>query len=64
MDDDRSMVIWFRDGNTAYFTQVTEFLESKGEVSFSYFGKETQVHRNAIFNREVIAGYALEVVDV
>ena len=58
-EDEQTLVIWFRDGGTAYFSKVTALLESQHEVGFRYFGKETQTSRDAIFNRDVIAGYAV-----
>lgn len=62
-DNGRTLVIWFKNAETAYFSGVTGFSQGTIEIGFSYFGKETQVQRNAIFNRETIAGYALEVDD-
>lgn len=59
MPKEKTLVIWFRNGETAYFSGVTAFAEADGEIAFRYFGKETQVSRYAIFSRDVIAGYAV-----
>ncbi len=55
----KTLVIWFANGETAYFSEVTALLESDSTLGFRYFGKETQVSRDAIFERAVIAGYAV-----
>ena len=63
----KSLVIWFKDGKTAYFEQVTNFVEFCSDfkadvayIKFSYFGVTSQVKRAAQFNLNQIAGYAIE----
>ncbi len=58
-DRKKTLVLWFANGETAYFTDVSALLESEGSIGFRYFGKETQTTRDAVFNRDVLAGYAV-----
>ena len=57
----QTLVIWFKNAETAYFSSVMEFCEGTHEIAFTYFGKESEVRRDALFDRREIAGYALEV---
>lgn len=60
----KTLVIWFKNGNTAYFERVTGFNETCSGpelvIRFNYFGVASQVERNANFNKNTIAGFALE----
>ena len=61
----RSLVIWFKNGNAAKFEQVENFVNEtastgKSYIRFSYFGVSTQVKRQAVFVTDNIAGFALE----
>lgn len=65
MEKGQTLVIWFKNGNTAFFQKVSDVesgIEEVGceTVTFKYFGQSTQVERQAIFNLENIAGFALD----
>lgn len=61
MTENSTLIIWLNNGNTCKFEQV-EILQETGDViKFQYFGVSTQVKRTAVFHRENIAGYALEI---
>jgi len=51
-----------KDGqNTLMFGGVEDFADDGVELSFTYFGKSTQVKRRACFSKAQISGYALEL---
>ena len=56
MDD---VIIYFHDGTTARFQQVTNFNDNGPKVMFKYFGVSTQMFRRAEFNKNIIAGYVV-----
>lgn len=62
-EDELTLAIWFRNGETAYFTGVEDFGSFSSTIEFRYFGKETQITRDAVFNRNVIAGFAISHAD-
>ncbi len=53
-----SVVIYFKNGNTAYFKDVKELVEDKHIVRFSYFGVSSQERKLANFYKDSIAGFA------
>ena len=62
---DKSLIIWFKDGQTAKFENVEEFdcavnENGTGAIYFKYFGVSTQVKREATFITQNIAGFALQ----
>lgn len=61
MSEDKTLIIWLKNGNTCKFEQVEGFQDDQpGDcLTFKYFGVSTQVKRDAIFFKENIAGYAL-----
>lgn len=61
MPENKTLIIWLKNGNTCKFEKVENFQEIGDELKFGYFGVSTQVKRMAIFHRENIAGYALEI---
>lgn len=61
MDEDKTLVIFLKNGRTLHFEQIEKFdAFSKGTISFIYFGLSTQTKRKAVFNLDTIAGYAIE----
>lgn len=60
MSGNKTLIIWLSNGTTCRFEEVTELRENGDYISFYYFGVSTQVARKAVFQRNSIAGYALE----
>lgn len=60
MPDNKTLIIWLKNGETLKFEHVEELREYDGTITFSYFGVSTQVKRIARFIHYNIAGYALE----
>lgn len=62
MSEEKSLIIWNKNGSTMKFEKVTNFIEDwqRDQISFEYFGINTQVRREAKFYTKNIAGYALE----
>lgn len=62
MSEEKSLIIWNKNGSTMKFEKVTNFIEDwqRDQISFEYFGISTQVRREAKFYTKNIAGYALE----
>ena len=60
MSGNKTLIIWLSNGGTCHFEEVTELREHDNYISFNYFGVSTQVSRKAVFQRNNIAGYALE----
>lgn len=58
--ENKTLVIWFENGGTAYFEQVTNFTIEENVFGFNYFGVHSQVGRRAVFNFDNVAGYALQ----
>ena len=56
----KTLVIWFKDGKTAFFEQVENFDSRAGVISFEYFGVSTETKRKATFILANIAGFAPE----
>ena len=61
MSEEKSLIIWNKNGSTMKFEKVTNFIEDwqRDQISFEYFGMSTQVRREAKFYTKNIAGYAL-----
>lgn len=55
-----TLVIWFENGNTSYFENVTEFEATDNILSFKYFGVRSQTNRGATFILNNIAGFAIQ----
>lgn len=60
MNENKTLAIYFENGSTAYFERVTDFVIVEDTIGFKYFGVSSQVKRKAVFNCDVIAGFALE----
>lgn len=62
MNNDRSLIIWNKNGSTMKFEKVADFQWTwqNDTISFDYFGVSTQAKRNAVFFTKNIAGYAIE----
>ena len=59
---EESLVVYLANGATLYFEQVTNVLVSEyGALQFMYVGKQSGKLRDASFNLDVIAGYAVSV---
>ena len=61
MDKNKTLIIWLKNGNTCKFEKVKGFHESAEQIEFYYFGVSTRVEREATFQKNNIAGFALEV---
>lgn len=61
MSEEKSLIIWNKNGSTMKFEKVKNFIEDwqRDQISFEYFGISTQVRREAKFYIKNIAGYAL-----
>ena len=61
MEESKELAVYFKDGNVAYFNNVTRFKIDEYEdiIKFNYFGIASQLNRSACFNTNVIAGYSL-----
>lgn len=53
-----TLVLWFKNGNTAFFEKVENLYIAEGYLRFEYFGVSSQTKRGAFFNIENIAGFA------
>ncbi|PNS45098.1 hypothetical protein [Streptococcus suis] len=51
-------VIYFKNGNTAYFKDVEDYETDAENICFSYFGVSSQERKKAFFYKESIAGIA------
>lgn len=58
----KTLVIWFKNGHTAFFEKVDNLTNDHENkfVAFEYFGVTSQVYRKAVFSLSSIAGYAIE----
>lgn len=52
------LIIFYPNGTTFRFGQVTNLIIKKNEAEFDYFGVSTQTHRHAKFSG--IVGYSTE----
>lgn len=59
--DTDSVVIWFKNGNTALFQKVRDFKQNDDFISFKYSGISTGVNRQAYFDKISIAGFAYQI---
>lgn len=62
MTEEKVFVLWFKNGTTAMFENVSEIKYSSGMISFNYNGKSTGKRMHANFYRDSISGHA-ELVD-
>ncbi|MXQ49535.1 hypothetical protein GRB29_09200 [Streptococcus pneumoniae] len=53
-----NVVIYFKNGNTAYFKDVEDYKADAGNICFSYFGVSSQERKKATFYKNRIAGIA------
>lgn len=53
-----NVVIYFKNGNTAYFKEVEDYETDDLNISFSYFGVSSQERKSATFYKDSIAGIA------
>lgn len=63
MNENKTLAIYFENGSTAFFERVENFKCDNVHditIEFDYFGIRSQVKRHAVFNFDVIAGYALQ----
>jgi len=52
------LILFYANGTTYRFSQVTNFVVKGDEVEFDYFGVSTQQHRHAKFTG--VVGYSTE----
>ena len=52
------VVIYFKNGNTAYFKDVKDYKTDAENIRFSYFGVSSQERKEATFYKDSIAGIA------
>lgn len=53
-----NVVIYFKNGNTAYFKDVKDYKPDTENIFFSYFGVSSQERKKATFYKDSIAGIA------
>ena len=53
-----NVVIYFKNGNTAYFKEVEDYETDDLNILFSYFGVSSQERKSATFYKDSIAGIA------
>ncbi|WP_069996948.1 hypothetical protein [Streptococcus agalactiae] len=53
-----NVVIYFKNGNTAYFKDVEDYNPNALNISFTYFGVSSQERKSATFYKDSIAGIA------
>lgn len=58
-----NVVIYFKNGNTAYFNDVKDYETDPENIAFSYFGISSQERKKAYFYKDSIAGIAKTVVN-
>ena len=52
------VVIYFKNGNTAYFKDVEDYKPNAENIYFTYFGVSSQERKKATFYKDSIAGIA------
>jgi len=57
-----TLIIWFKNGTTAYFEQVKGTDLQNNCLTFEYFCMASKVKRGACFTLENIAGFATDDV--
>ncbi|HHS2784274.1 TPA: hypothetical protein ACTEJG_001470 [Streptococcus agalactiae] len=58
-----NVVIYSKNGNTAYFNDVEDYETDFENIAFSYFGKSSQERKRACFYKDSIAGIAKTKVE-
>lgn len=53
------LCIWFEDGTTAYFKDVTSFEEKDFFIIFKYISRSNAKSKKAKFYLDAIAGYSI-----
>lgn len=53
-----NVVIYFKNGRTAYFKNVEDYKTDALNINFSYFGVSSQERKSATFYKDSIAGIA------
>lgn len=53
------LCIWFENGATAYFTDVTSFEEKDFSIIFKYTSRSNAKSKEATFYLDAIAGYSI-----
>lgn len=54
-----NVVIYFKNGNTAYFKKVEDYDADDLNITFTYFGVSSQERKSATFYKDGIAGIAI-----
>ena len=52
------VVIYFKNGNTAYFKDVEDYKQNAENIYFTYFEVSSQERKKATFYKDSIAGIA------
>ena len=52
------LTIWFTNGTTAHFNEVSNFKKDEDRLSCIYYGQDFQVWRELVINTSSIAAYA------
>ena len=52
------VVIYFKNGNTAYFKDVEDYKQNAENIYFTCFGVSSQERKKATFYKDSIAGIA------
>lgn len=53
------VTIFFKNGATAYFKEVEDFMPNVCNIKFTYFGVSSQERKQATFYKDSIAGIAM-----
>lgn len=53
-----NVVIYFKNGNKAYFKDVEDYNSDALNIFFTYFGGSSQGRKSAVFYKDSIAGIA------
>lgn len=55
-----NIIIFTTNGQTYFFDNVSNFKVTTKGFKFNYFGKETNVKREAFFNSLSVSGYSIK----
>ncbi|MDV6381076.1 hypothetical protein [Pediococcus pentosaceus] len=55
----KELIVYTNNGQTYYFSEVTNFRPTTTGFSFTYTGKVTGITREAVFNNTSTAGFTL-----
>lgn len=59
MDKEQNVTIFFANGTTARFEQVTQFRFRGSSIEFTFLSTSDGVFKGARFNHELLAGYTM-----